>query len=74
MSESYECPMHKNTHPGQPRATFQEELRNALLNGTMHTAMRLYKEIKAQCSCPENYALFDAILSMEHKDPKPSTT
>jgi hypothetical protein len=58
---SYECPVHKITHPGSKREDFAQQVHNALLELDMSYSMRLYKEVNQQCHCPKNYDAFDAI-------------
>ena len=69
----YECQLHAKTHEGAKRETFNDEFYAAVLNATdMHTSMRIYKEVKFNCHCPENYAALDAILATV-KSKAPST-
>jgi hypothetical protein len=58
---SYECPVHKVSHPGSKREEFSQEVHNALLELDMSYSMRLYKEVNQMCHCPSNYDAFDAI-------------
>jgi hypothetical protein len=77
-TQSYECPVHKLQHEGVKREDFQLQFHSALLNVSMYTSMRLYKQVNTHCHCPSNYAVFDILLKEDSesrsKDPKHSTT
>jgi hypothetical protein len=74
MMDTYECPIHKTLHQGQKRATFDQEYHEMLVNASMQTAMVLYKQIKANCHCPANYAAFNRLREEQQKDPKHTAT
>ncbi len=66
----YECPVHKTTHEGIMRDTFDKDLFDALLLTSMEYSYRLYRHVVHGCHCPSNYAAFDKILQ-EFKTPPP---
>jgi hypothetical protein len=75
METTYECPIHKTTHQGVKRDTFEKELFDSLLMATMETAYRLYRDVKHGCHCPSNYKAFDTILEgAKQAHPKETTT
>ncbi len=59
--ETYECPVHKTTHTGKKRATFEQDHFQALLNAPMKQSYQLYKQVKHGCHCPSNYDAFDSL-------------
>jgi hypothetical protein len=71
---TYTCPHHKVEHTGQKRETFQKEFYDALMWVDMMTSMRLYKDVKVSCHCPENYDAFDTILKEVTKPSAPEAT
>lgn len=75
MSDTtYECPLHKQIHQGQKRQTFAQEYHETLIQASMQNAMQLYKEVKSNCHCPDNYAAFDRLCKEYQKDPKHSAS
>lgn len=62
----YECPIHKIFHDGQKRENFQTDFYDHLLNVSMETSMKLYKEVNVNCHCPMNYKIFDRIIGSKH--------
>ncbi len=70
----YECPLHKTTHEGLLRDTFEKEHFDALLLTSMDFSYKLYREVKHGCHCPSNYAALDRILKefQESQRPKES--
>ncbi len=75
MDTTYECPIHKITHIGIKRETFEKDHFEALLNASMKDSYQLYKQVKHGCHCPSNYAAFDSLVnpSAEKEDsPKES--
>lgn len=61
MEQTYECPLHKIIHKGQPAPEFQATLQTYLLQASMRDAYTFYKRVKIGCECPENYKAFEAI-------------
>jgi hypothetical protein len=61
MDATYECPIHKITHIGIKRETFEKDHFEALLNASMKDSYQLYKQVKHGCHCPSNYAAFDSL-------------
>ena len=59
----YECPVHKVTHSGKKRTTFEQDHFQALLNAPMKQSYQLYKQVKHGCHCPSNYAAFDSLTT-----------
>ena len=60
--EGYKCEYHKLQHAGQKRSNFAKQFYEVLLWLPMQFSMRLYKEVKVSCDCPENYRIFDEIV------------
>jgi hypothetical protein len=58
----YECKYHKIELTGQKRRDFSSTFYEVLLWVPMQFSMRLYKEVKVGCDCPENYKAFDTIV------------
>ncbi len=72
QAPAYECPVHKITHIGYKRESFEKEHFQALLNTTMKLSYQIYKQVKHGCHCPSNYAAFDSLYASAEKvgDPK----
>lgn len=61
-TQTYECKVHSIEHTGSKRETFDEKLFETILNASMEFSYRLYRDVKHGCHCPENYAIFDALI------------
>ena len=72
QDDTYECPVHKVTHPGKKRPTFEQDHFQALLNAPMKQSYQLYKQVKHGCHCPSNYDAFDSLTAAPaEKDDSP---
>lgn len=58
---TYECQLHTNTHKGQKREDFNKQFYARVLDAPMNYSMRIYKDVKFGCHCPDNYNAFDKI-------------
>ena len=63
VAPSYECQLHTKTHAGQKREDFNKEFYAKVMDAPMNFSMRIYKDVKFGCHCPENYKVFDTIAS-----------
>lgn len=60
---TYECQLHAKIHTGVKREDFNKEFYAKVLEAPMKYSMRIYKDVKFGCHCPENYIAFDTIIS-----------
>ncbi len=60
---TYECQLHAKIHTGVKREEFNKEFYAKVLEAPMNYSMRIYKDVTFGCHCPENYKVFDTIVS-----------
>jgi hypothetical protein len=60
---TYECQLHAKIHTGVKREDFNKDFYAKVLEAPMNYSMRIYKDVKFGCHCPENYIAFDIIVS-----------